>query len=101
MNSNLQSIIVGVVQVVATLVATVLVDRAGRKILLTLSDIIMCISLVMLGVFFYLKDEAEDPVYEDIGSVKAWLLFLLIFVLMLISLIIKKKINNILSSNTA
>ncbi len=67
MDSNLQSIIVGIVQVVATMVSSVLVDRAGRKILLTISDVGMAVSLVALGIFFYLKDDAEDPVYLDIG----------------------------------
>ncbi len=67
MNPNLQSIIVGIVQVVATLGCSFLVDRAGRKILLLSSGSLMCISLVMLGVFFYLKEDAKDPVWEDIG----------------------------------
>jgi sugar porter (SP) family MFS transporter len=54
-----QTIIVGVVQVVMTLVATLLVDKLGRKILLMTSDALMAICTIALGVFFYIKD--NDP----------------------------------------
>jgi len=67
MNPKLQSIIVGIVQVVATLGCSALIDRAGRKILLILSGGFMCISLVMMGVFFYLKDDVDDFDYKSIG----------------------------------
>ncbi|XP_030766943.1 facilitated trehalose transporter Tret1-like [Sitophilus oryzae] len=53
------SILVGVVQVVATLCSTLLIDKAGRKILLILSDFVMCLALVALGLFFYF-DETHD-----------------------------------------
>lgn len=43
------SIIVGVVQVIATYGATVLVDRAGRRVLLLLSGSVMCACLIILG----------------------------------------------------
>ena len=42
------------------MLAVVLVDKLGRKILLISSSIIMCISIVGLGVYFYL-DECTDP----------------------------------------
>ena len=42
------------------MLAVVLVDKLGRKILLISSSIIMCISIVGLGVYFYL-DECNDP----------------------------------------
>ncbi|XP_068206136.1 facilitated trehalose transporter Tret1-like [Palaemon carinicauda] len=53
---SLCSIIVGLVQVVATAASSLLIDRAGRKILLTGSAIVMAISLVALGFFFYEKE---------------------------------------------
>ncbi|CAG7784985.1 unnamed protein product [Allacma fusca] len=49
------TIIVGVVQVVATVGSSLLMDRLGRKILLLFSEITMGIFLVALGVFFYTK----------------------------------------------
>ncbi|CAL8109368.1 unnamed protein product [Orchesella dallaii] len=56
MDAHLSSIIVGVVQVVATALASAFVDKAGRRILLLLSFTIMCISLLALGTFFHLKN---------------------------------------------
>ena len=64
------TIIVGVVQVAATLLSSILMDKLGRKILLLFSDSVMCISLVVLGVYFYIKDkDIEDGtnVAGDIG----------------------------------
>jgi len=46
---------VGVVQVIATFISTLVVDRFGRKILLILSDFFMAISGCLLGVYFTLK----------------------------------------------
>ena len=44
---------VGLVQVVATLVSVFLVDHLGRKILLTISSIVMCLSSFVLGIYYY------------------------------------------------
>ena len=52
---NLATIIVGVVQMVSTFVAVMLVDRLGRKVLLLFSDAVMGTCLLVLGVYFYLK----------------------------------------------
>ena len=57
---NLSAVIIGSIQVILVGVSTVLVDRAGRKILLVISDTGMAISLAALGVFFYLKDETNN-----------------------------------------
>ncbi|OXA48677.1 Facilitated trehalose transporter Tret1 [Folsomia candida] len=51
------AIIVNGMQIVATLAAVFLVDRLGRKILLTGSAATMCVSLVLLGLFFLLKEK--------------------------------------------
>lgn len=59
MDDNTQAIVVGAVQVVATMIALPLLDRAGRKILLTGSAAVMAISLVALGVYFYCEQEAN------------------------------------------
>lgn len=53
-------ILVGVVQVVMTFCAAVLVEKAGRKILLVQSSAVMCICLVLLGIYFKLKDDGQD-----------------------------------------
>ncbi|KAG7597599.1 Sugar/inositol transporter [Arabidopsis suecica] len=55
-SSNVATFGVGVVQVVATAVATWLVDKSGRRLLLMISSIGMTISLVIVAVAFYLKE---------------------------------------------
>ncbi|KAL0125279.1 hypothetical protein PUN28_004422 [Cardiocondyla obscurior] len=45
---------------VTTVVAAVIVDRAGRKPLLILSSSVMLISLVALGSYFNLKESESD-----------------------------------------
>ncbi|CAG7643816.1 unnamed protein product [Allacma fusca] len=55
-DANLSAIIIAAVQVLFVFVSTLLVERLGRKILLVVSDLGMGISLLMLGVYFYLKE---------------------------------------------
>lgn len=50
----------GVVQLLATAFASVVIDRSGRKILLLMSSFIMAICLTMLGSFYYLEDIDSD-----------------------------------------
>ncbi|XP_018325286.1 facilitated trehalose transporter Tret1 [Agrilus planipennis] len=49
------SIVVALVQVLATILSSLLVDRLGRRILLISSGAVMALSSVLLGVFFTLK----------------------------------------------
>jgi len=65
MDANLSTIIVGIVQVAATVVSTVLADKAGRRILLLISDSMMGVSLAMLGAFFFIKEEQENTELAD------------------------------------
>ncbi|RZC34873.1 Sugar tr and/or MFS 1 domain containing protein, partial [Asbolus verrucosus] len=53
---EISTIIIGVVQVGISVVTSSIVDRLGRRILLLISLIGSCFSLVALGVYFYLKD---------------------------------------------
>ena len=59
-NPAMCTIIVGVVQSVATLLSSVLVDRAGRKILLIISGVGMIVCLVALGYFFSVQESKAD-----------------------------------------
>lgn len=59
-DKNLCTIIVGLVNFISTFIATVLIDRAGRKILLYISNIAMIITLVILGTYFYLQEVDYD-----------------------------------------
>ncbi|KAF6208564.1 hypothetical protein GE061_017022 [Apolygus lucorum] len=55
-DSNLAAVIVGIVNMAATLVATFLIDRLGRKMLLYISSLLMAITAASLGGFFYYKN---------------------------------------------
>lgn len=59
-DENLCTIIVGVVNFIATFIATILIDRLGRKMLLYISDVAMIITLLTLGTFFYYKNSGHD-----------------------------------------
>ncbi|EAT40014.1 AAEL008232-PA [Aedes aegypti] len=74
------TIIVGVIQVVATLLATFIVDKAGRRILLMISDFFMAISTILLAVYFQLKEDDATQV-ENLGwlPVLAVCLFIAMF----------------------
>uniref|UniRef100_A0A1J3IE87 Sugar transporter ERD6-like 6 n=1 Tax=Noccaea caerulescens TaxID=107243 RepID=A0A1J3IE87_NOCCA len=54
-SSNAATFGVGAIQVVATAISTWLVDKAGRRLLLTISSVGMTISLVIVSAAFYLK----------------------------------------------
>lgn len=59
-DESLCTIIVGVVNFIAVFIATVLIDRLGRKILLYISDVAMITTLMALGTFFYMKESGQD-----------------------------------------
>ena len=54
-NSNICTIILGVVNIIATIFSNAFIDRLGRKVLLYISAIGMIISLGVFGAYFYLK----------------------------------------------
>lgn len=62
----MSTIIVGAVHVVATLVSSLLVDRAGRKILLLVSIVTMTATLIAIGVFFYIQNN-DEAAAKNIG----------------------------------
>lgn len=66
LNPDYQTIIVGTVNLIATIAASLLVDKVGRRILLTLSAAIMAVALSALGAFFFLQD-AEPDVANTLG----------------------------------
>ncbi|KAG7167452.1 facilitated trehalose transporter Tret1-like isoform X2 [Homarus americanus] len=56
LSEGVSAVVVGVVQVVATGSATLLMDRAGRRTLLLLSASLMTVSIVSLGIYFYVRE---------------------------------------------
>ncbi|VVA91874.1 unnamed protein product [Arabis nemorensis] len=70
-SSNVATLGVGVVQVIATAVATWLVDKSGRRLLLMISSIGMTISLVIVAAAFYLKEfvSPDSDMYNILSMV--------------------------------
>lgn len=58
-NGDLGSVLVGVVQVLFTAVAAVVMDRAGRKLLLLISGVSMALSTAAFGVYFFLLEQPQ------------------------------------------
>ncbi|KAJ6339107.1 hypothetical protein OIU76_008544, partial [Salix suchowensis] len=59
-SSNLATVGVGVIQVIATGITTWLVDKTGRRLLLIVSTSGMTISLLIVAVSFFVKGFASD-----------------------------------------
>ena len=53
----LPSIIIGIVLVVTTTVALLLMDKVGRKVLLLIACVLMTMSCALFGTFYYLKEK--------------------------------------------
>ncbi|XP_018312785.1 solute carrier family 2, facilitated glucose transporter member 8 isoform X2 [Mycetomoellerius zeteki] len=67
-STDVAPIIIGVVQVLASAVTPVVVDRSGRRLLLLISGIGETVSLCALGLYFYLKEaQHADDVVEQIS----------------------------------
>lgn len=54
------TIIVGIIQVVAVFLSTLIVDALGRRILLLVSEIAMFVTTLVIGIYFYLKETGHD-----------------------------------------
>lgn len=68
LNADIATILVGIMQVAATFVASLVVDRLGRRILLLVSDSVMALCTLLLGVYFFMQQ--RDP--ESVTSM-GWL----------------------------
>lgn len=66
LEASTATIIVGVIQTIATFFSTLFVDRIGRRILLFISDLVMAVCTLVLGVYFFLKTETTDDI-SNIG----------------------------------
>lgn len=60
LSPNSSAIIVGVIQLIGSYVSTFLVDKAGRKILITISAIGTGLGLITLGLYTYVKTLGFD-----------------------------------------
>ncbi|KAM9392319.1 solute carrier family 2, facilitated glucose transporter member 8 [Pholidichthys leucotaenia] len=69
--SDLASVIVGLIQVVFTAVAALIMDKAGRKVLLIISGVAMAISTMVFGVYFYLMSKLHSPPTVTLSVMRA------------------------------
>lgn len=67
-DSNLATILVGLVQLVSNIAALFVVDKSGRKPLLTISATVMCIAMAGMGTAFYLKQQNINSFGYDIPN---------------------------------
>lgn len=61
-DSGIATILVGVMQVISVFVSSIIVDKAGRRLLLLPSAIVMSICTILLGVYFFMKAQSEESV---------------------------------------
>ncbi|CAL7946697.1 unnamed protein product [Xylocopa violacea] len=59
-DENISTIIVGIVNFISTFVAAAVIDKLGRKMLLYISGVSMCLTLFTFGTFFYVKAGGTD-----------------------------------------
>lgn len=83
LNPKVATIIVGVIQCISTFVASLIVDRLGRRILLLGSDFFMAIAGCLLGIFFTLQERklVDDDTIKTLGflPIVALSVFMIVF----------------------
>ncbi|KAJ8894780.1 hypothetical protein PR048_000087 [Dryococelus australis] len=62
------SIIIGVIQVIASFISTLVVDRAGRRIMLMASHSVMGICSIILGIYFHIKEDVPNIGWLPLAS---------------------------------
>lgn len=75
----ISAIIIGAIQVVCTYASSLLIDKAGRKILLLVSAGVMAICQALLGIYFYYKDSGADVSSWSMVPLLSVALFIVIF----------------------
>ena len=65
---GLCAFLVALFQIFGTGLALVVVDKFGRRILLVLSEICMCLTMAALGAYFYLdENKKEKCLFESVS----------------------------------
>ncbi|XP_037302283.1 facilitated trehalose transporter Tret1-2 homolog [Manduca sexta] len=65
LESHISAIIIAVTQLCASCITPIFIERSGRRILLLLTTATCCISLILLGLYFYLV-HIDHPSTESI-----------------------------------
>jgi len=75
----ISAIIIGVIQVVVTYASSLLVDKAGRRLLLLLSAAVMAVCQGLIGFYFYRKEMGADVSGIAMIPLASVALFIVIF----------------------
>lgn len=74
------TIIIGIMQVIAVLISTLIVDRAGRRLLLLPSIVTMSVCTIVLGGYFHAKQlDANSVASMGIIPIVAMSVFIILF----------------------
>ncbi|CAM8974705.1 unnamed protein product [Rhodiola kirilowii] len=70
-SSNVATCLLGAIQVIATGVTTLMIERAGRRLLLTISTIGTTVSLLIVSVSFFMKSSVsmDSGLYDILGYI--------------------------------
>lgn len=79
LDPTVATIIVGAVQVLATYTSSLLIERAGRRFLLILSDSVMTLCLLVLGGYFYMTAHHFDVSHVRFLPLVVVTLFIIVF----------------------
>ena len=60
LDACLSAMLCGLTQVIGTFLSTILIEKYGRKVLLLISELSTCLSMLGVGIFFFLYDRCED-----------------------------------------
>ncbi|XP_073969279.1 trehalose transporter 1-like protein isoform X2 [Rhodnius prolixus] len=79
MSPALATILVGIAQVIATIVSGVLIDTSGRKVLLQTSASVMSVCLLVLGWYFHLQQKGTDTSAITFLPLLSLVLYIIVF----------------------
>ncbi|CAH9088635.1 unnamed protein product [Cuscuta epithymum] len=69
---------IGAIQVIVTVIATLLMERAGRRLLLLLSALTMTIGTLLVAAAFFLKDCTPERLHSHFGVISVIGLLILV-----------------------
>ncbi|CAB3365730.1 Hypothetical predicted protein [Cloeon dipterum] len=75
LDPNINSIIIGAVQVAATIPASLVVDRLGRKLLLLVSAVAMGVFIVILGFYFFYQAQLVEQGWLPVTLLVLYIIF--------------------------
>lgn len=79
LSPNAATILIGALQLAGSCASSLLVDKAGRKILLLVSNLCMATCLLILGGFFFFKNQGSDVSnfgWVPVGSLSVYIVAL-------------------------